>query len=177
MGFRGGLVLAALIAAIPTLVAFSVPGVRLVLLGLVAPAWAVIIVVWAVWVLRDRPGRAALLLPAVVLVLSAAVVVDLPLRARFAASRPAFEEMISHQRYMPSQQGLFTVDVQRFTGPGEVEFTVRDGDIDGIAWGFSYSLDGPPGEPIDGPLPLRAQRYRHLDGNWYLWAIYNPDGT
>lgn len=171
------LAVAAIIAAVPTATAFSVPGVRLMLLALVAPAWVAIIVGWAVWTLRERPGRAAALLPAVVFILVAALILDLPFRVRFALSRPAFEEMIGQQRYMPSHQGLFVVDVQRFTGVGEVEFTVRNGDIDRIAWGFSYSLDGPPGKPIDGPLPLSEQRYRHLDGNWYLWAIYSPDNT
>jgi len=177
MGVAAWLAVAAILAAIPTVTAFSVPGVRYSLLALVAPAWVGITVAWAVWIARERPGRAGALLPAIVLILGVAVILELPLRVRFAISRPAFEEMIGHQRYMPSQQGLFVVDVQRFTGPGEVEFTVRNGDIDQVAWGFSYSLDGPPGKPIDGPLPVREQRYRHLDGNWYLWAIYSPDST
>lgn len=177
MDIRGGLTVGALLAAIPTVTAFSIPGVRYALLALVAPAWVGLIVAWAVWVARQRPGRAAILLPAVMVVVSAAVVLDLPLRTRFAISRPAFEGMIRRQHDMPSQQGLFIVDAQRITGPGETEFTVRNGDIDGIAWGFSYSLGGQPGESIDGPLPVREQRYRHLDGNWYLWAFYDRDGT
>lgn len=171
------LAVVAFIGAITTMTAFSVPGVRYEILAFAAPAWAALVVGWAVWVARERPGSAALVYPAIVIVLVTAVVLDLPLRARFEMSRPAFEAMITRQVHMPSYQGLFLVDVQRSTGPGETEFIVRNGDLDGAAWGFSYSLDGPPGELIDGPLPIREQRYRHLDGNWYVWAIYDPNGS
>lgn len=177
MGAALGLAVAFFIAAILTVTAVSVPGVRYSLLAFSAPVWVVIAVVWATWVIRDRPGRAAMLVPVLVVVLAGALILDLPLRARFAASKPAFEAMIVRQYDMPSRQGLFTVDFQRFTGPGETEFMVRDGDRDGVAWGFAYSLDGQPGEPINGPLPIREVRYRHLDGNWYVWAFYDPDGT
>lgn len=167
----------AFIAVITTVTAFSVPGVSYKLLALAAPAWVALVVGWAVWVARGRPGRAALVHPAIVIVLVTAVVLDLPLRARFESSRPAFEAMIGRHVDMPSQQGLFIVDVLRITGPGEIEFVVRNSDIDGVAWGFSLSFDGPPGELIDGPLPIREQRYRLLDGNWYVWAIHDPNGS
>lgn len=91
MGIPVGIAVAAFIVAIPTVTAFSVPGVRYVLLALVAPAWFALVVGWAVWVARERPGRIALVHPAIVIVLATAVVLDLPLRARFEVSRPAFD--------------------------------------------------------------------------------------
>jgi type IV secretory pathway protease TraF len=96
-----------------------------------------------------------------------------PLRARWTASRPAFEaavdEAMADADGSSSESrpiGLYHVTSTSRHGDAVI-FTERTGAYEDNA-GFAYLPDGPvpvlEDEAMDGTV------FRHLDGRWYSWT-------
>jgi hypothetical protein len=110
-----------------------------------------------------------LVVMAVVVTLTAAgVILDVPLRARFAASRPALEALAAELSAPDASStrpdravGLFDAErIERIDGG--FRFLVRDsGFLDPV--GFAYSMDGQP--PVIG-----EDSYAPFEGLWWIWV-------
>lgn len=92
---------------------------------------------------------------------------NIPQQVRFAASRPAFEQLASEKPASGAIVGLFNVyDFERTTFGYQFQVACSSGLA---CTGFAYSPDGPPGPEVE-PLEFGVTSYRHLDGPWYIWA-------
>lgn len=92
---------------------------------------------------------------------------DLPLRARFAQARPAFERTVldraaGSETVCPTWAGSYRVLSCRTVGP-DTFFAVRGGFLDDV--GFAHRPRG--GQPA-GPDSVR---YEPLSGPWYTYSI------
>jgi hypothetical protein len=103
------------------------------------------------------------------IVVGAAVLIgiDAPVRARFEASRPAFDqvaaEVMAGGATAPRTIGLYDIDRLERT-PDGVRFVVEgSGFID--ASGFAYAPDGDPRQPDSDDI------YRPLGGGWFRWIL------
>lgn len=102
------------------------------------------------------------------LILCAAValmVVELPLRLRFEASRAPLDALVAAMATgdvpTPDSVGLFDIEQLERT-PDGIHFLVRDsGFID--RFGFAYAADGDP------YYPSTEDTLRPLGGGWFIW--------
>jgi hypothetical protein len=169
------------------LFALSHPGVDFLPLLLVVPALIGCAGLWGAWsvsYLRRREWSwwflVAPLGSALVLGLAAG---DVPLKTRWALSRPAFEEVVAAlpatppapadadadswpTAPVPSRIGLYGVLEARLV-PGGVLFTDSTGSLGDDA-GFAFLPAGPG--PDLGSGGLERPRFRGLGGPWYAWT-------
>lgn len=143
----------------------------MLLLLLAWPAFGVATLLWYIAsAIRRRSlwPRAVHWVPvAVVAVTAAAVLLDIPVLARYTASRSAMDDLVVEAKHHPkriekrARVGLWRVEgVQAYEGG--VRFLVRNtGFLD--QGGFAYSENGPP------PNLGGEDHYEHLHGNWYTW--------
>ena len=157
-----------------TLSALSVPGADVFAAAIAVLIWLVVGVLLAVRVLallarmpvRREPLGVWTCVLFVGLLVFAAGVWDVPLRARFALSENAMNEVarevIGGERDPETIEriGLWNVDdVQRIAGG--MRFTVRDAGFISST-GFAYQADGLP--------PPRHATFRYYRGGWYIWT-------
>lgn len=135
------------------------------------PAFGLVTVTWyAVSAARRRTFRpkAVHWVPVVtVAVTAAAVLLNVPMLARYAASRPAMDGFVEDAMRDPKSVekrdriGLWAVERPQ-AYKGGARFIVRDtGFLD--LGGLAYSKDGPP------PNLGGEDYYDHLHGDWYIW--------
>jgi hypothetical protein len=131
-------------------------------------AWLVRLVFLAAPQARTFPGRWRLrwALPMLILAGAAALMVlDVPLRLRFEASRPALDqlaaEVMAGSTSTPDSAGLYDLESLTRT-PDGVRFLVEgSGFID--RFGFAFAADGDPSDPDSDDV------YRPLGGGWFVW--------
>lgn len=170
------------IAAACLLWAFSVPGFVFLLvlglvhvLGLAAVAWIVLVVMgirrrrWSWWFLPA---------PVVVVLALALVVEGVPLQARWAMSRSAFERVVAtlpttspvdaewSRVPVPSRIGAYRIEAA-YPVPGGVVFYEANGYMIDDA-GFAYLPDGPT--PDLETADFESPAFKHLGGPWYSWT-------
>ena len=166
------------LTAVAILWAGSYPSGGLVA-GLVAAGLLLITgVVWLVFLVRElikRRFAPVALTTAVVLVLVAGAAfasrIELPLLARFAMVRPAFDRVVAERAAggddldrCPARIGSYRITNCRTVGTGTY-FTERDGGfLNGV--GFAYLPGGPPPDPPMGG----SITYSQLRGSWY-WYV------
>jgi hypothetical protein len=95
-----------------------------------------------------------------------ALAVDAPLRARWLASRPAFEAAVESAGADDGRIGLFSIRHVRRDGEAVI-FTEANGAFFDDA-GFAYLPDGPHPGLENGSF--ESPQYTHLGGPWYSWA-------
>lgn len=146
--------------------------------GLVAALLAVVTgLVWFVLVVVEVAGR-RLRLAVTATVLAVLMIggsagasrIELPLLARFAASRSAFDAVIAERgeagpgAVCPGWIGSYRIGSCR-TVDSATYFTERDGGFLNSV-GFAYLPEGPDGVPSSGP----STTYGQLQGPWY-WFV------
>jgi hypothetical protein len=183
---RSLLVVASIVATL-WLVSMSWPtgigSVQLVLLAaaaLVLGVWVVAAVQVAASVRKgiSGPGLALGLVPFVVTVAAGLTVLDVPLTARFAASRGAFDGVVStaEQSRRPGEQRWYVDDVPEWLG------TYRVDDVAATEDGVSFALERPGGgesyfsyRPDSSPAGVAmvpCRRAHDLGGDWYaVWTV------
>ncbi|MFI7284618.1 hypothetical protein ACIBOV_30605 [Micromonospora chersina] len=162
--------------------AFSVPGFVFLLvlglvhvLGLAAVVWVVLVVMgiqrrqWSWWFLPA---------PVVVVLALALVVEGVPLQARWAMSRSAFERVVAtvpttspvgaewSRVPVPSRIGAYRIEAA-YPVPGGVVFYEANGYMTDDA-GFAYLPDGPTSD-LETP-DFESPAFKHLGGPWYSWT-------
>ena len=178
---RTGLAIAVLVgawgAAVTIAWAASYPGsnlvvafAALVLVGLTGLAWVILAI-------SEAAGRRVALVVSLA-VLAAVTVggsgiaarIELPLQARFAASRPAFDQVIADRgeagpgATCPRRIGTYRILSCRTIG-SDTYFHARDGGfLDSV--GFVYLPEGVPVDPPGG-APIT---YAQLRGPWYSYV-------
>ena len=135
--------------------------------GLTTVAWLVA----AVLALAARRFDPVLVVPPVLLALVVGVgLTDLPLRARFAAARPAFEEAVAARGEAgsgapcPERAGTYRV-LDCETEESITHFYTAGGFLDSV--GFAYAPDGVPAGPGSGD---EAVYYELLVFPWYTFS-------
>jgi hypothetical protein len=159
----------------------SVPGLKFVVW---AAAILVLLCFAGVWALRlllfalrhRRWDWWFAVAPVAGLLVAASVYSALPLQVRFAASRPAFDRVISELPppggggfyFLGSRQiGSYRIDEAHHVHGGVI-FSEHNGDVFHNA-GFAYLPDGPtPG--LANEYDFEAPAWRHLGGPWYSWT-------
>jgi hypothetical protein len=160
--------------------AFSVPGfsailagAALLVLGLATPLWAAGAealrrVGWSWWFL---------VAPAMGMAVIALLVAGMPLQARWALGRGAFETVvddlpetpIGSERtvlHVPARLGSYRI-IAAYHVPGGVLFYEANGALFNDA-GFAYLPDGPTASLENGSF--ESPVFRHLGGPWYSWT-------
>jgi hypothetical protein len=177
--------LLALIPATLTIAAASVPGFSICSALLADALWAFLALGWIAAILvsqRSRKNRAGrwmpwswAIAPAILLLTVIVAASGVPLNARFALSRPAFEQLPNRalSNEVTASAGMYEVCCFERTNFG-YQFGVSEGL--NVVWGFAFSPDGaPPGPDIDSGGDTNLQEgdnaYRHLDGPWYIWEF------
>lgn len=97
--------------------------------------------------------------------------IELPLLARFALARPAFDRVVAeraaagdHAELCPAWIGTYRIGNCRTVGT-DTYFTERDGGfLNGV--GFAYLPEGPPSDPPT----VSSITYGQLRGPWY-WYV------
>lgn len=97
--------------------------------------------------------------------------IELPLLARFALARPAFDRVVAervaagdHAELCPAWIGTYRIGNCRTVGT-DTYFTERDGGfLNGV--GFAYLPEGPPSDPPT----VSSITYGQLRGSWY-WYV------
>jgi len=171
-------------AWLPLLWAVSVPGFDLlgVLVGLAGVG--VVAAAGAVWVARivpclvlRSPGRRSLrwlvVAPVIVVVALAAVIADMPLRARWVVARPAFERAVAEapagsDPEVPGRIGTYRIEFATRVGAGIVFYEAHGALFDFA--GFAYLPDGPTDEIRLLLHGGEVGDYRHLGGGWYAFT-------
>lgn len=123
---------------------------------------------------RPTTGRTGwwLVAPIGALLVVALLATDVPLRARWAASRADFEEVVA-----ASEGTDGAVDVDGRLGLYDISSAIRDGEsvvfyettggfIDMV--GFAHLPDGP--QPLRARHAGESVQVRHLEGDWYTFA-------
>ena len=178
------------LAAIPALVllwAFSVPGFNLFEFGLAtlfllfaAAVWIVRGISYLVAVAHDRAhGNPAwfVLAPCAAMVVGLLVLLHVPTRVRWAASRHEFNVVAAHARPAGSTERWVSVEVPAHVGAYDIQRGYRaghalilyeaHGDLFDDA-GFAYLPDGP--DPALANGSFEAPQYTRLGGDWYSWT-------
>jgi hypothetical protein len=168
---------AVVVASALTLFTMSVPGSYFLVLMVLPVVWLAVGGFWIVMadIVARRVGwrrvlRDGMLLGTAVIVLATAlaVVVDIPLRVRLAASQPAIDALSAEfaapgaPMTLPDRWiGLFDAErIERFEGG--YRFLVKwTGFLD--PGGFAYSPDGTP------PNLGGEDWYGRLDAEWWIW--------
>ncbi|MGW4411607.1 hypothetical protein ACWEJ6_46820 [Nonomuraea sp. NPDC004702] len=176
---RAVAIVPAVVVALATVWATSVPGWDLMWLALIANVWVFIGLIWLLTLGRMLFRRGPLarlrrewpvwsLPPLIGLLVCGLLYVGAPLEARFALSRPALDgraRAISHGAPLPADGewiGLFPVGrAERISGG--VRFAIDGTGFFG-ATGFAWSPEAEPPEPDGEGL------YEHWHGPWYLWS-------
>ncbi|GGT40732.1 hypothetical protein ACFFV7_40095 [Nonomuraea spiralis] len=176
---RAVAIVPAVVAALATVWATSVPGWYLMWLALITNAWVFIGLIWLLTLGRMLFRREPLarlrrewpvwsLPPLIVLLVCGLLYVGAPLEARFALSRPALDgraRAISHGAPLPADDewiGLFPVGrAERI--PGGVRFAIDGTGFLGTT-GFAWSPE------VEPPEPEGEELYEHWHGPWYLWS-------
>ena len=161
----------------------SEPGVDLLPWITVALLGCILVLVWAVRLLtfllaltRDRSAGsplAWLAAPAVGLVVVVLVVAGIPLQARWAISRPAFDAVVEQRLEgggrvpgHPGRLGLYEIGRVDDVGGALLFFEGDDGALG--ASGFAHLPDGPRPDLFVGSAgPLR---FEPLGGPWHSWT-------
>lgn len=175
-----------LLLVLPALVwlwAWSVPGFDLPLwmpsamaLGLGALVWGVRLLTYVVARIRQQPttgGRRFLVAPVCGAIALGLVIADVPLKARWAASRSSFETVVDEaledddfESVDDQRLGLYSVTNVYRQGDAVI-FYERTGSVSDDA-GFAYLPDGPFPELENGGF--ERPEFRHLGGPWYAWT-------
>ena len=177
--------LLALVPAVLTIAAASVPGFSISSALIADALWAFLALGWVGAILASRQRRnvgggrrvpwSRANAPAVLLLTAVVVASGLPLNVRFGLSRSAFEQLpergLSYD--VGASAGLYEVCCFERTDFG-YQFGVSEGP--NVVWGFAFSPDGvPPGPDVDSGGLTNLQEgdnaYRHLDGPWYIWEF------
>lgn len=173
LGFGIAAVVSGVGAAGATAVANSFPGghfsvalLAVALFGLTTVAW----LVRAVLALAVRRFAPVLVVPPVLLGLVVGLgLTDLPLQARFAAARPAFEEAVAARGEAgldaPCPERVGTYRIARCISVGSITHFYTDGGfLDAV--GFAYAPDGVPADSYrEG-----AMSYDLLRTPWYTFS-------
>jgi hypothetical protein len=172
-----------LVASAVLLWAYSYPGVSLLLLAVAVGVWGLAVLAWLVWVAMFGIGRRRwswwfVPAPLVGVLVVTLVVVDVPLRARWAMSRAAFEAVVATlppagqagQEWVsvavPARIGGYRI-TSAVVAPDAVIFWEATGSgLDDA--GFAYLPDGPKPTLENGSF--EAPSFKHLDGVWYSWT-------
>lgn len=137
------------------LVVLAAGGVWIVALGAIGLRW-----------LRERVAhsRPGWLLVAPVLVVATVGLLwsEVPLRARFALSRGALEDVV-HGEDRTGRVGLYEVE-EVWRADGAVLIEVEGGFL--ASGGFAHLPDGPEAAR-DG---VASRTFEHLDGDWYTYS-------
>jgi hypothetical protein len=169
----------------------SVPGTALAeglaaaaALGLVALVWAGRGVTYLIARRRQRARRGArrfLVAPLVGAVALLLVGLDTPLRARWALSRGAFEDVVEASGSSPSRAagpdrwqgvdtpdriGLYRITSVSHVGEAFIFWEAHGAFIDDA--GFAYLPDGP--DPALEAGWFESPDFHHLGGPWYAWT-------
>jgi len=158
---------------------WSIPGTHFLVVLATSVALLAMAVVWSVHLIRFAAawrrdpvtgrGRRFLLAPLLGGLALALVAAQVPLQARWSASRAAFEEVVAdpEREWFDDQRlGLYTVGHVTRRG-GAVLFQVSGGGfIDGA--GIAHLPDGPSAAL---ERDLGATRFRRLDGPWHTYVI------
>lgn len=175
-----------LILVLPALVwlwAWSVPGFDFLLwmpsamaLGVGAVVWGVRLLTYLIARLQRQPttgGRRFFVAPVCGAVALALVIADVPLKARWIASRSSFEDVVDNVladddfTFGDDQRlGLYTV-IHVYREGDAVIFYERTGSFSDDA-GFAYLPNGPFPELENGGF--ERPEFRHLGGAWYAWT-------
>lgn len=180
-----------LAATVMLLASTSVPGSMFdlaiassALLSCTSLVWAGRTVLYGIARIRGRAsGRAASLLvvPLVWLVAAGLIVADVPLRARWALSRGAFEDAVAdigpadrdgavsgdwHAVDVPGRIGLYDITAAYTVDEGVIFYEPNGAFIDDA--GFAYLPGGPSDALENGRFEMPT--YRHLGGDWYAWT-------
>lgn len=165
--------------------AFSVPAFALVPTLVATGVLAVAGIVWVVWLAVARPRRWRQLLgfavaPAMVTVVVLLLATGVPLQARWAKSRDAFNQVVkalpaataaaSGDRWIsidvPSTIGGYRISCA-YRVPGGVVFYEEHGSgLDDA--GFAYLPDGPTASLENGSF--ESPTFRRLGKGWYAWT-------
>lgn len=166
------LLIVVIMAAI-TLWAASTPWWDWLVLFIAAPVWLAVGVIWIAAGLAGlirrrnvRSWQAWLLAPTIVLLTFAAMIFDVAVLARFALSRPAFDQL-TQQPSPDGRAGLYDISEFKQTGFGFQVQVSCSGLLS--CSGFAYSPNGRPGRETRELQPNKTA-YWHLDGPWYMWA-------
>jgi hypothetical protein len=162
--------------------AFSVPGISVLLaagavlvLGLATLLWAA-----GVEAFRLRGTRSSwwfLVTPAMGVMVVALLYAGLPLQARWALSRDAFEAVVDDlpeapvgtewtRLTVPGRLGAFRITAA-YRVPGGAVFYEANGSLFDDA-GFAYLPGGPNPSLENGSFESPA--FKHLGGGWYSWT-------
>jgi hypothetical protein len=157
---------------------FALPADWLVLIG--AVIWAVRLGTYA---LARHHGRATglersfLIAPIAGVVVIALVWLEIPLRVRWAVSKPAFQAAVENAPPPTDVQNPIEFDASDWVGTYKVLFAYRVGDgaifyeASGVGFddaGFAYLPTGPFVE-VESAGFERPQ-FRALGGGWYAWT-------
>ncbi|WP_141715208.1 hypothetical protein [Micromonospora rhizosphaerae] len=162
--------------------AFSVPGVAVLLAAAAVAVLGVAVLLWTVGAqLSHSAGRTwpgwLPVAPAMAVVVLALLVTGVPLRARWALSRDAFETVVAELPQRRSATGFDRVRVPATVGsyrittaylvPGGVVFYEENGAFFDDA-GFAYLPDGPTASLANGSF--ESPVFRPLGAGWYRWT-------
>ncbi|RZU76974.1 hypothetical protein EV384_5686 [Micromonospora kangleipakensis] len=162
--------------------AFSVPGFAVLIAMAAVAILGVAVVLWTVGAqLSHSAGRTwpwwLPLAPAMAVVMLVLLVTGVPLRARWALSRDAFEAVVAELPERSPATGFDPVPVPTTVGSyritraylvsGGVVFYEENGAFFDDA-GFAYLPDGPT--PSLGNGSFESPVFRPLGGGWYRWT-------
>jgi len=168
-----------LAAAACLLWAFSVPGFSFFLVFGAVPVLGLAGLAWVVWVVmfgvhRRRWSWSFLPAPMIVALVLALLAAGVPLQARWAMSRGAFEQAVAtlpagEDWYLvpaPSTIGSYRI-IAAYHVPGGVVFQEANGNLFDDA-GFAYLPEGPTPALENGSF--ESPVFQHLGGAWYRWT-------
>lgn len=167
------------LACLGLLYVASLPGSPLIWLLPALGLWLAVGIVWLVRLISAIQRRSftpsLVIAPLVVLVLVALFLSPLPLQARFALSRSAFEQAV---RSLPENQaeggslgmvGTYRISEWTRTGDGVLFYSASGTGLVDQA-GFAYSPNGVPKALTNSDDPgFEVLGWQDLGGGWYSW--------
>jgi hypothetical protein len=169
------------LACLGLLYVASLPGLPLIWLTPVLALWIVVGIVWLVRLIsaiQRRSLTASLVIaPLVALVVAALFLSPLPLQARFALSRSAFDQTVQS---LPVNQGaggslglVGTYRIEQWSRAADgVLFDQASGTGVGDRAGFAYLPKGVPQTWIEpDEAGVHVIGWQDLGGGWYSWQM------
>jgi hypothetical protein len=146
--------------------------------------WCAFAAVWVAGRRRCRaprvPGWTLPVAAAMVVAAGALAVADVPLRARWAASEQAFDDVVVRAQVDGSPSGRARIEVPRRIGAYRIDAAER---IDSATLfetagspgifgteGFAHLPDGPESLPPDRSMGMS---FEPLGDDWYTWLIHD----
>jgi hypothetical protein len=165
------------LAALPVLWAFSVPGLAVLWLLAGLMLWAVAGLVWLIRLMAGLASKQGwswwfVVAPVTVIVLIGLIVASVPLKARWAFSRASFDAAAAA---LPPAQDFIGGNAQigsyRITSVERVSTGVIFTEVHGAVFnsaGFAYLPDGPTPDLENGSF--EGPQFTPLGGPWYSWT-------